>query len=394
MPSSLIPEQPLTISPSLAATIGLEEAVMLQVLHERMRFCKADIRDGYKWFAFGQSLLEEAFPFWQAGDVQRVANNLKDKGIILLGDSNYLLSKQLQLALNEKVVAAVERVAAVNEAPAAPGARSQMLPATREPDAPDYYPGKRAAKPDTTHTQAGAQKLAANWQPGSEILKQLKQLGIPQAFVNEKLPDFIAYWQARNEAHFDWNGRLREWVLRQWRKEETVFASRAKTSEISDRWQPSEDAYEVLERVGVTREFIDEAIPEFVLYWREKGEGSSTWNSKFVQHVRRQWARFTHAITNDAEPRALPADWQPSVELFEILQMANIDEPFARSLIPEFVLFWRDSRELHRSWNSKFLQHVKYHWARRHQLPVSTHAKTAEQDFVALHTNKSWREGL
>jgi hypothetical protein len=34
MVSSLLPEKPLVISPSLAATIGLEEAVLLAVLHE------------------------------------------------------------------------------------------------------------------------------------------------------------------------------------------------------------------------------------------------------------------------------------------------------------------------------------------------------------------------
>jgi hypothetical protein len=34
MVSSLLPEKPLVISPSLAATIGLEEAVLLTVLHE------------------------------------------------------------------------------------------------------------------------------------------------------------------------------------------------------------------------------------------------------------------------------------------------------------------------------------------------------------------------
>ena len=35
--SKLVPEQPLVISPTLAATIGLGEAVMLQVLAELIR---------------------------------------------------------------------------------------------------------------------------------------------------------------------------------------------------------------------------------------------------------------------------------------------------------------------------------------------------------------------
>ena len=36
MQSSLIPERPLVISPTLAATIGLEEAVMLHVIGEML----------------------------------------------------------------------------------------------------------------------------------------------------------------------------------------------------------------------------------------------------------------------------------------------------------------------------------------------------------------------
>jgi hypothetical protein len=28
-------------------------------------------------------------------------------------------------------------------------------------------------------------------------------------------------------------------------------------------------------------------------------------------------------------------------------------------LLPEFVMYWVDSNEVHTSWNSKFLQHVK-----------------------------------
>jgi hypothetical protein len=64
MPSSLIPEKPLVISPSLAATIGLEEAVMLQGLHDAMNYLKAEIRDGYKWylFLFGPLAIYSAWP--------------------------------------------------------------------------------------------------------------------------------------------------------------------------------------------------------------------------------------------------------------------------------------------------------------------------------------------
>ena len=380
MPSSLIPEKPLTISPSLAATIGLEEAVMLHALHERMRFSKAGIVDGYKWYGFDQHDIEESFPFWQAGDVQRVANSLRDKGVILLAPEPYLLNKILKLALNEKVVAAVERI----ESGEAVVTRPAPLPTAIAMPAPE----KKSV------TSLGAQKINAQWRPDAEIQKQIQQLGIPQSFIEESVPEFIAYWAERNEAHHGWSGKFRSHVVNSWRKEETIFAAQQRNKNLPDEWYPSEDAFEVLQKGGVNRAFIEDAVAEFILYWRERGESSSTWNSKFVQHVRHQWARFSNALQHDTEPRLITADWKPSADVFDILCMANIDLVFAKALIPEFVLFWRDARQLHSSWNSKFLQHVKYHWAKRHNLPVNTHAKTADQDFVTLHTNKTWADGL
>jgi hypothetical protein len=137
---------------------------------------------------------------------------------------------------------------------------------------------------------------------------------------------------------------------------------------MSAGWYPSEDALEILERAEVEREFIDEAIPEFVLYWSERGEVARTWNSRFVSHVRRQWARYTATMDVDSEPRCLPTGWQPSADVWDILRLANIDIGFAQGLLPEFQIYWIDSGEAHSSWNSKFLRHVKYHWARSHRI--------------------------
>jgi len=381
MTSSLIPEKPLTISPSLAATIGLEEAVMLQALHERMKFSKSSVRDGYKWFAFEQAQLAETFPFWQAGDVQRIANSLRDKGVVLLGADNYLVNKVLDVALNEKVVSAVAL---------------EPLPVASAPESTAAKPASRTSAPfssgQTSGGQLGAQKMSREWQPGAEIIKQLKQeQGIPENFIRQCLPEFIAYWVERGEAHHGWHAKFRSHVTREWGKEEAK-SSASTPSSLASGWQPDDDARLLLERAGVSRDFIDEAIPEFVLYWREKGEGSATWNTKFVQHVRRQWARYTNAIQHETELRIIPADWQPSLDVFDILTMATIDADFAKKLIPEFILYWRDKKELHSSWNSKFLHHVKYQWARRHDIAAA--ASKNSQGFIERHTDKSWREGL
>ena len=58
--SSLIPERPLHISPSLATTIGLEEAVLLQVLNDCMEYGEAKQQGGYQWFTLCRDKLKEA----------------------------------------------------------------------------------------------------------------------------------------------------------------------------------------------------------------------------------------------------------------------------------------------------------------------------------------------
>ncbi|HQQ75358.1 MAG TPA: hypothetical protein PK031_09420, partial [Pseudomonadales bacterium] len=64
----LLPEKPLVISPSLAATIGLEETVLLAVLHELFVH-----RATGGWLKVDSALLQDFLPFWQPQDVQRIA---------------------------------------------------------------------------------------------------------------------------------------------------------------------------------------------------------------------------------------------------------------------------------------------------------------------------------
>ena len=77
MSSSLIPERPLLISPTLAATIGLEEAVMLHVLSELLQR-----QPGQPWLVVDGNVLNGAMPFWNQAEIRRVQDNLVAKGLI------------------------------------------------------------------------------------------------------------------------------------------------------------------------------------------------------------------------------------------------------------------------------------------------------------------------
>jgi hypothetical protein len=65
-------------------------------------------------------------------------------------------------------------------------------------------------------------------------------------------------------------------------------------------------------------------------------------------------------------PTRIESNWQPAEDCYDILGMGHIPREFASALVAEFVLYWRDSNQVHNSWNSRFLQYVKQQWAKRH----------------------------
>jgi hypothetical protein len=228
--------------------------------------------------------------------------------------------------------------------------------------------GSAAGEP---RPRPGARRLPPGWQPGEDVLQLLElNHSIPRAFALEQLEDFIFYWQERGEARHAWENTFRQHVLSAWRRrqQQAAEAFRNEPMPLDGNWRPSEDALEILFRSGVAPGFIEDSIPEFVLYWRERGSAPKELNSRFVQHIRGQWERYRSSLTHSTEPQRIAPDWEPDDDVFDILALSHIDPDFARGLVREFVLYWRDSNQLHRSWNSKFLQHVKYVWARHNQL--------------------------
>jgi hypothetical protein len=352
--SSFIPERQLLFSPALAATIGLEEAILLQHLSELFQHRKAEQRHGYAWLSIEREWLLNTLPFWTAIDLHRVSKSLSDKGLILIASPPLHEAEILLFAINESSSAARPKAGQA-----------------RQPGSP------------LTSRRGAAGLLPSHWSPSEDLLQLLGlNHNIPRQFALDQLEDFVFYWRERGEISHAWENKFRQHVLSRWRNREQEEAERfaePKDGPISDDWQPSADALEIMLRTGVTRAFIDDAIPEFVLYCRERVETEKTLNSKFINHIRRQWARYSSALSHDTEPRRIPANWKPSEDVYDILRMSHIDAEFAEQLLPEFIVYWKDSNQLHSSWNTKFLQHVKYKWARRHQFTQSSDSSDAGQ---------------
>lgn len=376
MSSSLIPERPLLVSPTLAATIGLHEALLLQTLADLMQHQRGVLRRQRHWVELQDGQLSAALPFWNQGEITNLIRNLMALGLLLrepgsAGPGSY------QYALDEKVgVGGAGAVAA------------ETMPGRPTP----------AAEP------AGSSYMSADWQPGADWIRQCRQLGIPEDFIQAQLPQFVQYWRDRGTAAFSWGNKFKTHVLREWRHEQSRRGALDATSPISADWRPGADALEILLNAGVSQEFIEDAVPEFILYWRERDPRAGAWNTKFIDHIRRQWARFSASFGVDDVPRPIPEGWQPSAECYDILQLAEIDEDYARARVPEFVLYWRDSGQARASWNTVFLQFVKQDWARRLQALRETEPGYAEnrqfaganrqrlEEQIQRFTDRSWAE--
>ncbi|NUK31018.1 DnaD domain protein [Parageobacillus sp. VR-IP] len=83
----LLDEKPLVILPSLAAEIGLNEAIILQQLHYWLQE-STNIHDGYKWVYNTYEEWREQFPFWSISTIRRIITKLEEKGLIIVGNFN------------------------------------------------------------------------------------------------------------------------------------------------------------------------------------------------------------------------------------------------------------------------------------------------------------------
>jgi len=357
--SSLIPERQLVFSPGLASTIGLEEAIFLQYLGELFEHHDPQIQNGFAWLSIERGQLERALPFWSPIDLHRISRALVDKGILLINSPPLHSAEHLVFALNESM-------------------------RTKEPTAAQATPtdyGQESTAAPVQRRSAGL--LPAHWSPSEDLLTLLTMNHtIPRQFALDQLEDFIFYWRERGESNHAWENKFRQHVRAQWRREEQSQSEAFRVKEptvLDNNWRPSLDALEILERNEVDQDFLEQAIPEFILYWRERGTNPKDLNSKFIQHIRIQWAKYTSAMVHSTEPKRITEQWYPPEDVMDILNMSHIDAEFARSLIPEFIIYWRDSNQAHTSWNTKFIQHVKYNWAKRHQMDQTGQSNGEQQ---------------
>lgn len=91
MRAQLYDEPPLTVSPSLAAAVGLNEAIILQQVHYWTQIneqTNKNFADGRYWVFHTYAAWEKDFPFWCRSTIRNTINRLEESGLLLSGVYN------------------------------------------------------------------------------------------------------------------------------------------------------------------------------------------------------------------------------------------------------------------------------------------------------------------
>ena len=84
----LLNERPLAVPPSLARMIGLDQALVLQTLHDRLAHSE-HTHDGHLWVPDTYTAWQEDyFPFWSIQVLQRLFTGLEALGLVRSGQYN------------------------------------------------------------------------------------------------------------------------------------------------------------------------------------------------------------------------------------------------------------------------------------------------------------------
>lgn len=78
----LIPEPPLQVLPSLAQTIGLNEAIVLQQIHYWLSK-STHTKENFNWIYNTYKEWLEQFPFWSESTIKRIFSNLEEGGLVI-----------------------------------------------------------------------------------------------------------------------------------------------------------------------------------------------------------------------------------------------------------------------------------------------------------------------
>ena len=191
---AIVPESQLVFSAELAATLGLEEAILVQQLRGLYQHLPATRVEGAPWLHVSRSYLLQLLPFWNDRDLDRIAASLEAQGLLRV-DRRSAGAQSLLFTLE-------------TDPAAAPGPRDSEEPLARQTP-----PARSAPRPG----RAEGQPLPHDFTPSEDMLELLARFhNVPRDFALEQVEDFVLYWRERGSAGHAWQNKFKQHVLFHW----------------------------------------------------------------------------------------------------------------------------------------------------------------------------------
>ncbi len=421
-------DKPILLYPSKALELGVEAALLMARLEDMTHYRSGQTSNGKEWFSIPKEQLQEALPFWDVLDLQRIVQQLRDHNQLLVRSAPLSEDKTLYFAFNQidRTIPQNPRETRQLNRPAQligdswkPGddvydnlsqlgiprhfaneCIPQFVQYWRDRGSPQHSWGakfisdvkrKWEYKVQDIARKQQAQPLPSQWQPSDTVLQQLAQEGIPSAFVNKSQARFMQYHSQSGTTQKDWGMSFFSWVKEDWSKQDTPFLDKKQSTPMRPNWQPAQHTIDYLRfSCAIDLPFINDCIPEFIHKWMEKNAFYSEWGTLFAEHVSQQWRFVKAGIKQNPDPVPMDKNWNPSADCMEVLiRQVDIPREFIDAQVPEFILYWTNRAEPRHSWDNVFLHHIKRQWANYHEQQYAP-AKTRDSSIAERLADTSW----
>tara|TARA_Y100000768_G_scaffold388279_2_gene383256 strand:+ start:177 stop:992 length:816 start_codon:yes stop_codon:yes gene_type:complete len=143
----------------------------------------------------------------------------------------------------------------------------------------------------------GKRKLDNTWGPSTQVFEVLYMGNIPKEFIMNKVNEFKVFWLEKNQVRDNWDTLFIKFIRVEWAKANSK--NKGLPVCIDEQWSPSSDVFDILELSNVSKIDALKHLKEFILYWKENGAVATSWNSKFVDFVKRRESISSYEQKND-----------------------------------------------------------------------------------------------
>lgn len=101
---------------------------------------------------------------------------------------------------------------------------------------------------------------------------------------------------------------------------------RARAAPIPAAWTPSESVYAWAQKRGLSRDWVQAQIDEFVIYWRDCGEPRKSWDATFINRLQLLQSRKTDGPSHETRQRLADKDYAAGATPLDQIDWLRADD--------------------------------------------------------------------